>query len=216
MNPHFIFNSLNSIQNFVAQNDQKEAFLYLSRFGKLMRRVLDNSEEDQIPVEEEVETLRLYLQLEQLRANNFFDFEIKISDNIEADYHMVPPTLIQPMLENAIWHGVMHRQTKGLIELEFELEDDTIVCIVRDNGVGREKAKTLEELNKKDHKSKGLSITRERLVLLNDRRKNQIALEILDLTDSAGKCMGATAISTGLRRSPTSRSTITASSMYRY
>jgi hypothetical protein len=84
----------------------------------------------------------------------------------------------------------MHRQTKGLIELEFDLAADTIICIIRDNGVGREMAKTLEELNKKDHKSKGLSITRERLILLNDRRKNQIALEILDLTDQDGNGIG--------------------------
>ena len=113
-----------------------------------------------------------------------------MDDEIEPDYHLVPPTLIQPMLENSIWHGVMHRKTKGLIELEFELKEDTIICTVRDNGVGREKAKTLEELNKKDHKSKALSITQERLALLNDRRKHQIALEIRDLTDQDGLCIG--------------------------
>lgn len=190
MNPHFIFNSLNSIQIFVSQNEKNEAFLFLSRFGKLMRRVLDNSEEEFIPIQEEIETLKLYLQLEQLRGNNKFDFEFIIDDELEPDYHRIPPTLLQPMIENAIWHGVMNRESGGKISISFSIEGDIILCKVTDNGIGRERAGELSDLNPKEHKSKGLKITRERLELLNEGQKKKMSLSVADLKDAQGNAIG--------------------------
>lgn len=186
MNPHFIFNSLNSIQNFVIANDKKEAFLFLSRFGKLMRRMLDQSDSDYILLEAEVSFLELYIQLEQLRANGHFEFNIEVDDDIDPEMERIPPSLIQPVVENAIWHGVMNKEVPGSILIRFTADEQFLTVQVIDDGIGREAAKTRKSNKPPDHKSKGIAITRERLELLNSGSKQKILMDIIDHEDPTG------------------------------
>lgn len=195
MNPHFIFNSLNSIQNFITNNEKDAAYLYLARFGKLMRRVLDNSDQNLIPLEDEIDTLELYCQLEQLRSNNGFDFSFEVADDIDEEFTLVPPTLIQPIIENAIWHGVIQASHRGKITVSFTRQGEMLVCRVRDNGIGREKAMQLKAAHKR-HKSRAISITQERLNLLNDTQQTHISMQVVDHKDTNGNPLGTEVILT--------------------
>ncbi len=184
MNPHFIFNTLSSIQSFITQNNSETAVSYLSKFSKLMRSTLENTQQQKISIKDEIEMLSLYMDLEKLRLYNKFDYTITSSDDIDTQFDEIPPLLIQPFIENAIWHGISHKDGKGLIKINFELIDEnTLKCTIEDNGVGREKAKEITAKHKKN-KSLGMSITKERLEIINSLKSSALNVEITDLKEN--------------------------------
>lgn len=190
MNPHFIFNSLNSIQNFVLERDDEKADLYLANFSSLMRKVLENSKHNLIPLSEELDTLKIYMGLEQLRFENKFDFKIDVDDRITPDSVMIPPSMIQPFVENAIWHGLMPKEGEGLLILKIQLIEETMIKIsIEDNGIGREAAARVGK-KRRGHKSTGMKNIEERLYLLNRSGKKGFELRIEDLYDDSGQASG--------------------------
>jgi ligand-binding sensor domain-containing protein len=191
MNPHFIFNSLNSIQHFIMNNDEVSASKYLNTFAKLIRTILNNSERATASIREEIDSLRLYLELESLRFENKFDYEIVVGEGLDIDYHEVPTMLIQPFAENAIIHGLLPKKGSGRLEIKIELLNSFILCSIIDNGIGRKKAMEMKEHSiRKMHKSFGLKITQDRLELLNYLHKSSLNVNIVDLKDDVGNATG--------------------------
>lgn len=190
MNPHFMHNALNSIQDFITSGDLTNASIYLSRFSELMRQSLDYSELEIISLEKELEFLENYLLLnKKLRFEGKMDYKIHVDEDIEEDIFGVPTMIVQPYVENAIEHGIRALESGllGFIRLDFkQLDEDTILCIIEDNGVGREKARQIREADPKylNHKSKGTQITEERLQILNSNQSDHaVFVEIIDLKD---------------------------------
>jgi ligand-binding sensor domain-containing protein len=191
MNPHFIFNSLNSIQHFIMNNDEDSAAKYLNTFAKLIRTILNNSEKATVSIREEVESLKLYLQLESLRFENQFVYEIILDSALDLDYHEVPTMLIQPFAENAIIHGLLPRKGLGKLEIRIVKEGNFTRCSITDNGIGRKKAMEMKEKSiRKTHKSFGMKITQDRLELLNFLHNSSLSIEVTDLKGEAGKDSG--------------------------
>lgn len=172
MNPHFLFNTLNSINHYILNNDTREASHYLTRFSKLVRLVLDNSRREYISLEKELEALNIYLELEMMRRNNEFDYSIAVKGEVDASSFMVPPLILQPFVENAIWHGLSTISKDGFIEITVNTIDDDGVCIaIEDNGIGY-KAPAAEV--KKGHNSFGMAGTKDRLVLMHPKNNYHI------------------------------------------
>jgi hypothetical protein len=190
MNPHFLFNSLASIQNYIINEKTDEASLYLSRFSQLVRNVLDNSAEEFVSFENEVDAIQNYLELQKVRYTGKFDFRMMVDEKIDQENTLIPPMLAQPFIENAIEHGIKHLETKGNIYIRFMLEDGLIRFEVEDNGVGREKAAEIEHRQKSLHRSMSTSITRERLLAINKKLRKKIRMQIIDLTDDSGTACG--------------------------
>jgi ligand-binding sensor domain-containing protein len=190
MNPHFIFNALNSIQTFMMKSETEQALSYLSRFAKLIRNVLDNSQLNNITVAQEVGVLENYMELEKLRFTDEFEYEIIVDPSLDANMVEVPTMIIQPFVENAIWHGLLHEKSKGKLTITFKKVDDRILCTIEDNGIGREKSAAMKRLNKPRHQSRGLQITRDRLSLYNSRFNVDASFDIEDLTGEDGKAQG--------------------------
>ena len=190
MNPHFIFNALNSIQSLISQKDNKTARYQLAKFSKLMRSILENSRVQSIQLYDEIQTLKNYLSIEQSSRGNTFEFEITTDDNIDTEEMTIPPMMLQPFVENAIIHGVAHLKEKGKIEVHFTQKNQTLECEIIDNGIGRAKAKELKSQVEHQHKSAGLEVTQERLDILNKDVKGQKSLEFIDLVDALGKAIG--------------------------
>ncbi|MCF8297748.1 MAG: histidine kinase [Saprospiraceae bacterium] len=190
MNPHFIFNSLNSIQSFVVGKDTDKAIHYLAKFSKLMRLILSNSREAFVCLQDELQTLENYMDIEKLRFDDKFDYEITIDPSIDLEFIAIPPMLIQPYIENAILHGILHKKTRGKIYIHFKLLDNTIFVSIEDNGVGRELAQKKKAESGMKHKSKGMLITKERLEILSEQSKEQLSVNIIDLKDSDNKPIG--------------------------
>jgi len=190
MNPHFIFNSLNSIQSFILTNDTDRAINYLGKFSQLIRLILSNSRESFIPVKDEIQTLQYYLSLEQLRFENEFDYTITVDEKIDDEFICIPPMLIQPFVENAILHGILHRHDKGIVNISLTLKENSILCIIEDNGVGRARAQQIKNESGLKHKSRGMVITKERLDILNKQSQEQITVHVTDLKDDKGNATG--------------------------
>jgi ligand-binding sensor domain-containing protein len=189
MNPHFIFNSLNSIQHFIIQNDEVQANNYLTNFSGLIRRILDNSKKNLIPLNEEISTLTLYLSMEKLRFENEFEYQIIKDKNLDFFETMIPPMLLQPFVENAIWHGLMPLKSKGSLIVSFLAMGDYFQCRIEDNGIGREKSSLVK--NKKDpHTSLGIQNIKERIDLLNKLNKKKIILTFTDIRKPDGSTGG--------------------------
>ncbi len=188
MNPHFIFNALNSIQYFIVKNDRKNAVNYLSTFSKLIRGILTHSVKNQVSLADEIEMLRHYVDLEQLRFENKFDFELMIDPHLEIESIEVPSLLIQPYVENAILHGLYNKQGRGKLKIDLQEDLNGILVMITDDGIGREAATQLKKQNFPNHKSMGSILTEERLKLIN--RGESVHLEILDLYDDAGRGRG--------------------------
>ena len=184
MNPHFMFNSLNSIKNFILRSEPKQAAEYLSNFSHLIRMILQNSREKTISLQEELESLMLYIELEQLRFDEEFTLNCEIGEGVQMEQVLIPPMILQPYIENAIWHGLMHKKGKGLLSLIFQKCDGHICCIIQDNGVGREKAMELKNKSIRKYKSMGMGITRDRIELVNKMDSLGISVEIQDLTEA--------------------------------
>lgn len=190
MNPHFMFNSLNSIQDFIIHSDKKAANKYLSKFSKLMRSILSMSDKESVSLSEEVKTLDIYLQLEGLRFSENFEYEINVADNISPDKYYLPPMILQPYVENAIKHGLLHKKGMKVLKVDFTIKDKKLHCRIEDNGVGRKESALIKSRNVQIHQSKGMSVTAERLDLLNNFFKDQLSVEIKDLYTDSGIASG--------------------------
>jgi len=189
MNPHFIFNSLNSINMFILENNKLQASGYLSKFSRLIRLILQNSKEAFIPLENELEALQLYLELEALRFENKFEYKILVADEVDTTLLKVPPLIIQPYAENAIWHGLMHKKEKGHLEIELYLEKEILFCKIIDDGIGRKKAAELKSKSASTHKSMGVKITENRIARMQSNG-DQTSVEIRDLVYADGSAAG--------------------------
>jgi ligand-binding sensor domain-containing protein len=184
MNPHFIFNSLNSIENFIMRNEKRLASDYLNKFARLIRMILENSRVNAVPVEKDMEALQLYVDLEQLRFNHKFDYKAAVSQALLQDNYRVPPMLIQPFVENAIVHGLANSDKSGLLLMvTVELQKDFIRYVVEDNGVGNAQAAAYKEKNRPGHQSLGLLITQERINIFNRQHNSGATLQLVDLYD---------------------------------
>ncbi len=180
MNPHFIFNCMGSIQGLITDGQVESACEYLAKFAKLLRRVLEHSAEKTIGLAAELENLQLYMELEQLRTDSKFTFDISIDEKVSADSVELPPLLIQPIAENAIWHGIRHKKNKGHIHIEVKHSGhDQILCSITDDGVGRSRS---QDMKTGQHKSFGMKISAQRMKLLRNDDKNNI--RIIDLYDN--------------------------------
>ena len=179
MNPHFIFNSLNSISDYISKHDIQTADCYLTKFAKVMRLTLEYSEQKVVTLSEDLHALDLYLQLESARLNNKFSYEIKVDADIDCNNTLIPPMLLQPFVENSIWHGMAEKPGEGRICIEIKREAEMINCIVEDNGVGRKKADSSSSVKK----SLGMKITKARIDILNKLKKSKAGIELFDLQE---------------------------------
>jgi tetratricopeptide (TPR) repeat protein len=186
MNPHFIFNSLNSVNHFIATNNELEANQYLTKFSKLMRGVMENSTEDFIPFQQELDLLQNYLALEKTRFADKFDYEVDVDENLNVHSQQVPGMLVQPFLENAIWHGLRYRTEKGFLKLSFEKEEQYLKVTIEDNGIGIEESKKQKTQHQKTREGRGMKNTLERIQLLNDLYKKNITCTVKDKENNSG------------------------------
>jgi LytS/YehU family sensor histidine kinase len=194
MNPHFVFNCLSSINRFILKNETEAASDYLTKFSRLIRMVLTHSRQTFITLDQELEMLRLYLDMERLRFKDSFDYSIRFTNSIDAGAIYVPPMLLQPFAENAIWHGLMHKDGQRELEIELSVDDKTVTCMITDNGIGRARAAELKSKAAYKQKSMGLEITTQRLALLNINGNQQTFFTIEDLTNDDGKAEGTQVI----------------------
>ena len=196
MNPHFVFNSINSIQDYIMNDDTDATLNYLSDFSYVLRQALENASEKLVPLADEISYLKRYLNLELMRFEGKFEYNLEVAPAIDPEETGFPPMIVQPFVENAIRHGILNKNKKGYLLIKFFTENDLIKCIIEDDGIGREKAKDLNTWRKKEHHSRGIAITQKRLELLSQYFKdNRFKLEIIDLYDD-GKPVGTRVIIT--------------------
>jgi pentatricopeptide repeat protein len=191
MTPHFLFNAINGIQNYILKQSQQDAYDYLAKFAKLIRIVLDNSQEKTLELHQELEMIELYVELEQLRFDNTFDFILTIDKNIDDFEISVPPMLIQPYIENAIWHGLMNRDKvhSGILKVNITMTGAVLKIVIEDNGIGRAKAKEYKMAD--THRSVGMKLTEQRLLLINKMQGYAKAkVMVSDLYDAANSASG--------------------------
>ena len=186
MNPHFIFNALNSVNHFVAQNDERTVNKFLSEFSRLMRLVMENSQEDFIPLYKEQEIISLYLKLEHYRFRDKFDYEMKIDDDINLETFEIPPMLLQPYIENAVWHGLRYKESKGHLALSIRKNSHGLEVEIKDDGIGRKRSAELKTENQKKHHSTGIKNIEERLKIINKVYRANYAVKIRDLDSASG------------------------------
>ncbi|MDB4539266.1 histidine kinase [Saprospiraceae bacterium] len=190
MNPHFIFNSLNSIKGYITTNESRIAAKFLTKFSKLIRLILNHSRLSSISLEEELESLELYIQLEQLRLENSFDYKIESSPNLHLSNIMVPPMIIQPYVENAIWHGLVHKKHgQKTLHISIHHTDQLVAISITDNGIGRAASQNINKQKKKKHSSHGMNITKQRIDLIN-KSSNFESVVLSDLIDDLNQPIG--------------------------
>jgi tetratricopeptide (TPR) repeat protein len=190
MNPHFIFNTLNSIQYYMYQHDKLATNNYLTKFTSLMRKVLENSQHTSVIIKDELEALNLYLELESLRFKERFDYKITVDEEIDTMLFRIPTMLIQPYVENSICHGLMPGEGKGMLKIELKLEKDHISCIIEDNGIGREEAQKRKKTQGTNHNSLGTQIVTSRLDLVNSLYGTSLKTIYTDLKNEKGEPAG--------------------------
>jgi len=190
MNPHFIFNCLSSINRFILKNEGKTASNYLVRFSRLIRMVLINSQKPLVTLEDELQMLTIYLDMERLRFKDSFDYGITFLNTMETGNIFIPPLLLQPFCENAIWHGLMHKEGQGRLNIEFSMKDNILNCTIADNGIGLEKSEDMKSKSAEREKSMGLKITTERLALLNREKGVHSFYDIENILDEKGNVAG--------------------------
>jgi len=195
MNPHFLFNTLNSIQSFIMKNETDNAVEYLSKFSKLMRLMLLTSRASNVVLSDELKLLQLYLEIESLRFDFVFHYQIRIDPDIEEEFTAIPPQMVQPLIENSIKHGLLFKEGDGLVEVFFKQYEEFIEITVTDNGIGRGKAAEIQERKKLTVTNQGIAITKERLSIFNRQKGTRIySLEYTDLYDTGGKPSGTKAV----------------------
>lgn len=195
MNPHFIFNCLNSIHNFTFDNDSENASIYLTKFSKLIRLVLENSRSERITLQNELAALALYIELESLRFKEKVQYAITVDTAIDTKYIKIPPLLLQPYVENAIWHGLLHKKEGGIVTIDVKMLDESNLCIIiTDNGIGRERASLLQSKTAIKHKSFGMQITFERINMINELYNTKTKIQIIDLHNENNEPCGTKVI----------------------
>jgi hypothetical protein len=181
MNPHFIFNSLNSINRFILQSNKAQASEYLTKFSRLIRLILQNSQLALITLESELESLQLYMELEAVRFEHHFEFDVKVQPTVDVSAIKVPPLIIQPYAENAIWHGLMHKTEKGHLRINIFEDGNMLNCKITDDGIGRKKAAELKSKSASAHKSMGMKISADRIALMHKKKELEMHVTIIDL-----------------------------------
>lgn len=191
MNPHFIFNCMNSIKSLIQQREEDKAITYLTTFSKLIRTIFQNSDKREITLYDEIETCKLYTQLESMRFGKKFNYQFNIDENIDLKSFKVPALVIQPFIENAIWHGIMPKEGEGFVNVSVKKGREVVYCIIDDDGIGREMSNQNKFKEKSPvHLSKGVHLTKSRLELENALNEKYSTFEITDKTDEAGKASG--------------------------
>jgi sensor histidine kinase YesM len=190
MNPHFIFNTLNSIQYYMYKHDKLATNNYLTKFSSLMRKILENSQHTAVPIRDEIDALQLYLELESIRFRDKFDYEIIIDEEIDTLMYKIPTMLIQPYVENAICHGLMYREEKGKVKISLMLGKDHVSVVIEDNGIGRDASREISRNKEKTHNSLGTQITESRLKLVSALYGTSLKTHFTDLKDEEGKGTG--------------------------
>lgn len=191
MNPHFVFNSLNSIQHYIINSKGEEAVKYLNKFAKLIRLILNNSEKSNVTINEDLDAVKLYLELERMRFENKFSYHIIIDPNIDPDYEEIPPMLIQPYLENAILHGINPKEGEGHISISVQLINQFIKISITDDGIGREKSSALQGIRTKSpHQSLGMKITKDRVQIINSLHQSHLSVNVIDLYNAQKESTG--------------------------
>ena len=182
---------MNSIKSLIQKNEQEKAIEYLTTFSKLIRTIFQNSDKREITLHDEIETCRLYTQLESLRFSNKFNYAFDIDESLDLKSIMVPALIVQPFIENAIWHGILPKENESMVAVKISKIDNTIYCIIDDDGVGREVSMQNKFNNAQStHQSKGVSLTQTRLELSNVLNQRNATVEIIDKTNATGKAAG--------------------------
>ena len=194
MNPHFIFNSLNSIKFYTLQNDSILASEYLTKFARLIRLVLENSQLELVTLKKELEALQLYIDLEAMRFKEKLSFVIEVSPEVDVQYVRIPPMLLQPYVENSIWHGLMHKPEGGRVTIHIQHSNESLIIEIVDDGIGRARAAELKSKSGDNHKSLGLQVTAERIRMINQRFDTNTQIQIVDLADSFGQPCGTSVV----------------------
>lgn len=194
MNPHFLYNSLNAIRLFVLQNDSDNAEKFLVKFARLVRLILNNSRQEWVNLGSEVEQLQLYMELEQLRFDNKFNFSLKVDPTLNRDTTLIPSMITQPFIENSILHGIAHKRSNGNIDICIQRIDNYLECSVDDDGVGRQRAQALKSKTVTQHQSVGLKVTQERLQLIGQRNGQVTGVFVIDKQDEHGQPTGTKVI----------------------
>ena len=191
INPHFIFNCMNSINQMILEKEEQKASSYLTKLSKLIRLILEHVDEPDVTLKDELSMLETYIMLESLRFNGKIDYQLNIGPDIDTENTFLPAMVLQPFVENAIWHGLMPKKEKGagLITITIEQEKGKLRCLIEDNGVGREKSLQLQQKSVFKRKSLGVKITEERLKLISKEVKQQL-VRIIDLKDALGHALG--------------------------
>ncbi len=190
MNPHFVFNCLSSINRFIMVNQPEEASAYLTKFSRLIRLILDNSRTETVVLSKELEALKLYIEMEQMRFADRFEYRLDVDKALQIEHLEIPPLLIQPYVENAIWHGLMHKKEACLLTIRVYTEENRLCIEVEDNGVGRAKALELRSRSAMLQKSHGMKVTSERLEVINRLYGTHATVDTIDLIDAAGAAIG--------------------------
>jgi ligand-binding sensor domain-containing protein len=191
MNPHFIFNTLNAVQKYVLENDKESSYRYLTRFSKLIRGFLENSRQTSISLKDELDLLRSYMEMEALRFRNKFTYEIEIDPALDTAGIYIPSMLIQPYVENAIWHGIQHKEANGFVKLSVQDQGGNMLkCRVYDNGIGRKKAGQIALASHSHHQPVGMTITQQRLELINQRLRRAVSVNFIDLDQDSPEGSG--------------------------
>jgi LytS/YehU family sensor histidine kinase len=191
MNPHFIFNSLNSIQQYVMDADVAGANKFIAGFSRLIRQTLDFSSKPEISLEEELDYLTNYLEIEKTRLENAFSYSVAIDNAVDPAEHYIPPMILQPFVENSVRHGLRFRKDKkGVVFIIVKQEGGDLICILEDNGVGRKAAMHYKSISPINYQSKGLSLTADRIAMFNKEHEQKITMLIEDLEDELGNPLG--------------------------
>jgi Histidine kinase/MalT-like TPR region/Tetratricopeptide repeat len=190
MNPHFVFNCLNSIQSYLFQNDTERSVAYLAKFAKLMRKILQSSQNEYMSIHDETELLNLYLELESMRLKGKFDYTIRVDENIDPYDYKIPSLLVQPFVENSLWHGIQNKTGEGHIDIEFRLDRDLLFCSIEDNGIGRSKSAQIRNEFHPTHHSLGTNITQDRMKLLRILYGKKLDIKYIDLTNNQNSPAG--------------------------
>ena len=194
MNPHFFYNALNTIQSYILSNDKKQAVSYLSKFSTLTRTILEMSEKENITLSEEIKTLGLYLDIEKARFDEDFSYEINIAYGIDIENIKIPSMLLQPYVENAVKHGLLHKKGEKKLTIDFERIFDSLKITIDDNGIGRQKSAELNAIKNKDHLSFATEAMQNRIALLNQYKQKNIAINFDDKFNKNDQSLGTKVI----------------------
>lgn len=194
MNPHFIFNSMNSIKSLINKNENDKAASYLTTFSKLIRTLFQNSDKREVSLYEELETCKFYTQLEKMRFGDKVEFVFNVDERIDLKDFKVPALILQPFIENAIWHGLIPKQTGGIVTISVKKNDGAVQCIIEDNGIGREQSKQYKPQYEATYQSKGIGLTQSRLELDKLLNEREDAIFIIDKEDENGRSEGTKVI----------------------